>query len=376
MKLSGNFSLHILLIQIFILQFACTGKDESKESTENEGLIAISDKQFESEGMALGNLQTVDFEEIIKINGIIKAHPKGIAIVSSHISGLVSNISCSIGNYVKLGQVLCSLSSKELIVLQQEFAETSAILKKLELDFQRAKVLNDEKIGSQKEYISIESEFKSTLAKYEGLKSQLKLLNINTQKVEGGTIFSSIPMYAPISGYITAQNCVSGQYLESNVALFEIVDINQLQLELAVYEKDLSLLKSGQKVRYYNLNDRNKIFLAELISIGKSIDPETKSIPCIARINSEDCKNFVNQMFVEAIIITNQYKAPAVNSEAIAKAGEELFVFTQEKVSNNIHYLKKNKIKTGNVSNGFTEILSDEKLENIVIKGIYNIPVD
>jgi len=359
------------------LSIYCSSSDEnSSESAVSDELLVITKQQFENEGMAIGNSITYPFEDLVKVNGYILSPPNGIAQVSTHVSGLISNIYASIGKYVTKGQVLCTLSSKEIISIQQDFAETSGKLNGLKLDYQRANSLINEKISSQKEFIAIESEYKSTLAKYEGLKSQLSLIGINAADTENGKIISSLNLYAPISGYITIQKCIMGQYAEPNQALFEIVDINQLQLQLSVYEKDITKLKIGQPVRFSVQGSKTETYVAELISVGKSIDQELKTIQCLASLKKEDSNKFVNHMFVEAEIIVEKHNGIAVPNEALLKVGDNNFLFIQEKEEKANHYLKAQKVDVGHTSKSFTEIITKDSLYNVVIKGVYNLQVE
>jgi len=366
----------VLIFIIFLISCSSKSNESSSETDASDELLIISQAQFDSEKMEIGNSSLYQFEEIVKINGYILAPVDGIAQVNTHVSGLISNIYFSTGNYVNKGQILCALASKEFISLQQEFAETASRLKSLKLDYERAKVLIEEKIGSQKEFISIESEYKSNLAKYEGLKSQLTLIGIHPKQNEDINIISTLNLHAPISGYITTQKCVIGQYAEPNQALFEIVDMEKLQLQLFVYEKDISKLQEGQQVRYSIQGKENETYLAELVSVGKSIDLESKTIPCIAKMKKEDSGKFVNRMYVEAEIIVEKRKAMAISNHALLKAGEEHFLLIEDKTDGKNHYFRKRKVNIGTTANDFTEIIENEILKNVLVNGVYNIQIE
>lgn len=369
--------IQVILLSITILvSFKCSSDENTQTIETDNDLIKISVPQFQTEGMLIGNATTQKFENLVKVNGFIVAPPEGMAQLSTYVPGTISNIYSSIGKYVSKGQILCSLSSKEIISLQQEFAETANRLDGLKADYQRSKSLIDEKIGSQKDFVAIESEYKSCLAKFEGLKSQLRLMNLDPKNVEEGNISSSFHIYAPINGYITMQNCILGKYAEPNQLLIEIVNISQLQLQLSVYEKVVTQLKIGQPVRFYINNKNNEMYAAELITVGKSINYELKTIQCIAKIKAEDCSNFVNQMYVDAEIITNQYNALAVPDDAILTEGKNQYVFIKDKQDKEFYYLRRQQIKTGAITNGLTEIIGTDCLENLIIKGVYNLPVE
>jgi cobalt-zinc-cadmium efflux system membrane fusion protein len=376
MKRIDVFTSAILLLIIVINSCSSSSDENSNANDGSENLVKVSKVQYQTEGMQLGNSSNFPFENIVKLNGYVVSPSTGIAQVSAFISGSVSNIYASNGEFVNKGALLCSLSSKEIVTMQQDFAETASKLNRLKQDYQRSKTLIEEKIGSQKDFIAIESEYKSTVAKYEGLKMQLKLMNLNHADVESGNISSHFNLYAPIAGFVTVQNCVLGKYAEPNQVLFEIVNVNTLQLQLSAYEKDISKLKEGQSVRFYTQDANNEAHLAQLVSVGKSIDPDLKTIPCLAKINKEDLTKFVNRMYVEAEIVVDKRNAFAIPSDALIKAGEDYYILTLVKEENEFYYFRKIKVTIGAVSDGFAEIIGQDSLKNIVVKGIYNLKID
>ncbi|MEA1898235.1 MAG: efflux RND transporter periplasmic adaptor subunit, partial [Bacteroidota bacterium] len=229
-----NFIKLIYIIMVFIT-FGCakTSKTGENVASEADHLIQITQKQFESDSMKISEITIQNFEDDIQCNGYITAPVNGMAQISPKISGIVETINCSMGDYVKKGQILCTLSSNELIILQQDLAETSAILKRLKADYERSKALFNEKIGSEKEFIAIETEYKAMMAKHQSIKLQLRLLNLNVSKVEAGELYSIFSITAPIDGYITNLNIMLGQFIEQQKSLIKIIDVNQLQLQLS-----------------------------------------------------------------------------------------------------------------------------------------------
>lgn len=373
--MSGKYFSQPLFFITFFFILGCSGPEAEKEedSTQAEDLIQITQQQFEAENMEIGEVIEIPFEETIRCNGYIMAPPNGMAQISAQISGIVESVFYSIGGYVKKGQVLCRISSTELIVLQQDFAETSANLKRLEADYERSKALYDEKIGAEKDFKAIESAYLISKAKYQSLKLRLELLKLDVSKIEAGELYPTFPIIAPISGYITDQYVVLGQYIEPQKNLMEIVDVNQLQLQLSVFETDVKYIKVGQKIMFKSLGESNSIHSATLTSIGKTINPETKKINSIAKIDKTTDVKYINNTYIEATIYVNQTLAKALPSESILKSGQDFYVLLLEGSDSENYYLRKVAVNVGRISNGYTEIFEGDDLGKIMIKGVYNL---
>lgn len=258
----------------------------------------------------------------------------------------------------------------------QNFIETSAILKRLKADYERSRALFNEKIGAEKDLIAIESEYEAMMAKHQLLKLRLELLKLNVSKIEAGELYAAFPVIAPINGHITSLNIVLGQFIELHKNLIEIVDVNQLQLQLSVFENDIKKLKTGQRIEFNSMGETDSIHYAILFSTGKTINMESMTIQCIAKIENKDKVMFINHSYIEAAIIVNQRKANALPNDAILKSGQDNFVFVVEKSNNQGYYLRKVKVNIGSVSKGFSEIIDGESLTKVITNGVYNLHTD
>ena len=289
-----------MMWMIFLV--ACNQKPASTNeisAKSNSSEIRISKAQFKAAAMELGNLQSHHFQQKVNAHGYITASPQGKAEVSVPVSGIIQNANLSVGQLVQKGSVLFSLDSEAIIRLQQEYAEISNRLKSLKGDYERQKLLMQDQVGSEKNLVSAQSEYLVMLAKSEGLKAHFRLLNLDPLKILEGEVTSELNVLSPITGYITEQNLVQGQYVQPNEMLMEIVNPDKLQLQLHVFDRDVMQLKSGQNVEFYSPDASLTAFNATLKWIGKSINKNTKTISCIAEIKNEDKNRFVNGMYVE-----------------------------------------------------------------------------
>ena len=244
--------IYILLFSLVLV--ACGNSEKTTElvpetETHNDD-ITITKAQFEGEKMAFGTLAEYDFNETVKVNGMIDVPPKNKSSVSTFTGGYITKTPLLVGDSVKKGQLLVTLENPEFVELQQNYLEVSEQLNYLKSEFNRQKTLFDEKITSEKNYLKAESAYKSNLAHYNGLRKKLQMLNLNPSSVEQGRIASTINLYAPISGHVTKVNVSNGTYVSPSDVIMEIVDIDHIHLELLVFEKDIMQIKKDQKIEF------------------------------------------------------------------------------------------------------------------------------
>ncbi len=361
---------------VFTLVSCGTKKNADDRSEVQEKLITVTRHQFETNKMELGEPLNRTFDEVVKCNGSIVVQPSGIARISTSIPGLVKRINCKTGQKVIAGQVLFELTGNDFVELQKDFAETASQLKRVKSEYERIRSLFDENIVAEKDFIMAESEFKAANAKYSALKMKLGFIGLDDAKIENGSFYDYFSIRSPINGHISQINVSLGQYADQQTNMAEILDMNKLQLKIAVFEKDLSKLNEDQKVSFTLLGNRSESNIATLKSIGKNVDEESKSIMCFADIEDLSSDNFVDNAYVEATIITDTDTVIAVPEESVLKSGEETYLLSLVKDENDSYLLRRIRVDLGRIENGYIELVNKPEVTKILTKGVYNIPAE
>lgn len=364
-----------IYILLFSLVLVACGKSEKttelvpETETHNDD-ITITKAQFEGEKMAFGTLAEYDFNETVKVNGMIDVPPKNKSSVSTFTGGYITKTPLLVGDSVKKGQLLVTLENPEFVELQQNYLEVSEQLNYLKSEFNRQKTLFDEKITSEKNYLKAESAYKSNLAHYNGLRKKLQMLNLNPSSVEQGRIASTINLYAPISGHVTKVNVSNGTYVSPSDVIMEIVDIDHIHLELLVFEKDIMQIKKDQKIEFTIPEASDKTFEAEVHLVGTTIDEQTRRVKVHGHVDN-DKENFIVGMFVDADIIIDSKKGFGLPKEALIEVDNKFFVLILDEENTDEFRFETFKLELGKQTEAYVEILNSEALKDkqIVIKG-------
>lgn len=371
--------LHLLLGAVIISSFSCRGgSGEGSAALETgaeagpTGEIVISKDQFNEAALVVGDPSVEMFSNEVPATGILVAAIGGSARINALLSGRVHRIYHAEGETVGKGDALFTLESNEFIMLQQEYAEVHHQLKLLEADYLRQKALYEEKIVSQKDFLRTESDYKSMLAKKEGLGARLRINQTDPGVVEQGTIVPYLAIQSPIAGTIIQQELVLGQFIDPQETVMEVVDARKLQLSLRVFEQNLEGVLAGQAVHFNTPDYPDSIYRATLSHVGKSIDPETKTVHCIAKVDPDIAEKFVNNLFVEARIITCERETLAIPENALIREPDRDFVWVLLEEKGEQLLFRKIPVQTGVTRKGFTEVL-DEDLSSVLLVGAYNL---
>jgi cobalt-zinc-cadmium efflux system membrane fusion protein len=364
----------VLSVFSFLLLSSCHSSTTEEKKSDPEPLIEITANQFNTEEMKLGESLRTEFDELVNCHGNIISKPGGLARISAPISGYIRKIYFTPGEKVAKGQVIFEIGGNEVIELQKDFSETSSMLMRVKSEYERLKSLYSENVGTEKEFIMAQSEYKVTQARHSALMMKIAALGLDPASVESGKFSDAFLLRSPLTGYLSVVNVSLGQYSTQESTLAEVFDPSQLVLRIAVFEKDIFSLSEGQKLVFRIIGDKNE-YSATIKLLGKSIDNDTKTILSYADIDDISQKKFINNTYVEARVITSRDSVNAVPEEAILKSGEDRYVLAFVRQENDIYYFRKLKVTTGRSINGLTEV-TNEVDGQILLKGAYNLILD
>lgn len=357
--------------------FSC-GSNEKQvvvPSEMNDNRTQISQEQFDQSKMKLDVLTENTFPTTVNVTGMIDVPPENRAVISATMGGYIKKTPLLIGDKVQKGQMLVTIENPEFVAMQQEYMEICGRLSYLKSEYERQQTMFAEKISSQKSFLKAESDYKTAVAKYNGLRKQLTMLNISPVQVEAGSISTVATIFAPISGSITKVHVSRGTFVSPATPIMEIVDNDHIHLELSVFEKDILNVKEGQEVDFRIPEASADIFKAEVHLVGTSID-ENRTIKVHAHLENEKEVNFLTGMFVEAKIITDTSQQQSLPTDAIAVVDNQSYVLVLDEKKDNHYYFKKIEVTTNGTYKNMTALKGNAIFKpdtQFLVKGAFSL---
>ncbi|MGV8814726.1 MAG: efflux RND transporter periplasmic adaptor subunit [Gelidibacter sp.] len=353
---------------------------ENGEESHNdeEGVVEITEQQAETIGLEMKPLEKKSLGNTIKVTGQLELFPQDRANISPFVGGNVRSINVIEGDKVNKGQVMAYLEHPDIITMQQEYQEKNNELAFLKQDFERKQTLYDKGVSSGKDFQMAQSKFRSTTSSVNGLRSKLKLLGINTDKVLQGQIFSAIAITTPISGYVDEVMVSIGDYVAPQTKMFTVSDNSEIHADFKVYEKDIRKVKKGQEIYFTVASKPDELLKAKIHAVGKTFETDPKALHVHADVHNED-KELLPGMYVEGRIIQDEKMAFAVPEDAIIKEGAQAFIFildeSGEKEANRMKF-KMIPVTIGISDLGYVEVNLPKEIAadvKVVTKGAYTL---
>jgi cobalt-zinc-cadmium efflux system membrane fusion protein len=315
-------------ILISILMFtSCSNHQPEAETTIdslNTNTITLSQAQYNAAHITHGKIERRAIGGHITVNGKLDVPPQNMISVSAPMGGFVKSTDLLQGMKLKKGDLLVVLENPDYIQLQQDYLDSKSKLEFLEAEYHRQEELAKENVNALKALQQAKSQYESMKAIVSGLEAKLRMINIKSTSLESGKISSTINLYAPVSGFVTTVNVNIGQFVNSSDVMFNIVNLDHIHAELQVYEKDISKISIGQKVKF-RLAHESSFRGATVYLIGREISAE-RTVRVHCHLDKED-PNLLPGMFVNAEIEVTSKEGNVVPATAIVNFEGEDFVF-------------------------------------------------
>lgn len=371
------------VLTVFMLS-TCTKEPDSTAHADHEEdneRIVLSPSQIKSIGMAYGSVSWRQLSAELQVHGLLDVPPQNLVTVSALMGGFIKSTVLLQGMRVRKGQVIATIQNPDFIQIQQDFLDNSSKLRLAEQEYIRQRELAKNDISSQKVYQQAAEAYQSLKAINGALVERLTLIGISPKQVSKGIIKSTSNILAPIDGHVTVVNINLGKFVQPQDVICEIVNTDHMHVELTVFEKDLTRIRVGQKVRFYLVNEGGQERSAKIYLINKKIG-EDRTVRVHAHLDKED-PSLVPNMYLKAQIEVGVNKVVAVPDEAIVAAEGKHYLFVlkgatmKKEASLDPQAFERIQVGIGLSGNGYTEVRLpadfDISTEVVVVKGAYEL---
>lgn len=362
-------SICIMIISVFVA-IACKNEEKKVEmNTSNIPAyphIYLTPSQLKLMDIELTTLNEKLIFPIIYASGVVAAKPNHEATVIPRISGMVDKIYVLEGSNVRKGQALMSVSSGELIQMQQDYMASVVDVQLQQKEFDRQTSLKNANVGALAEYQVSESRFLNAVTMEKTLSSKLRLQGVNAEHIKdphNARIKSDKMLVSPIDGFIYNLPAKLGMRAEPGTVLAEIIDLSELRADIYCYEKDLAYVREGQELEIQFINKTIPNVIGKIENISRTIDKETRSI--VMHTSFKTPKGFLvmPEMSITAKIkgLNSGKMSETVPLTSIFEDSEQSFVYYTVKADTSGKYMfRKAKVKTGTNDGKMVELIFEE----------------
>jgi multidrug efflux pump subunit AcrA (membrane-fusion protein) len=277
--------------------------------------------------------------------------------------------------------VTAILRSPDYLKLQQDYLQSQARIVFLKQETARQQTLNDEDVGARRKLQQATSEQRTEQAAAGSLAAQLRLIGLNPGSISATNIQPSVPLTAPIGGYVKAVLVNPGQFVNPQDVLIELVDRSDLHLELKVFERDIAKVKVGQDIlfRVPAQGANSQPLPATVFLVGKAFDNDGRTVSVHAYLHDTGpdaaaTAALLPGQYVSASILTGRTPQRTLPEDALVPGGEVSYAYYQVKSDAKGSTFRRFSLRPGATDQGQVAVRPLDKLSDtthLVVKGAY-----
>lgn len=346
-------------------------KSGAHEGHEGEGgAIKLSPAQVKQAGIETDIIRLQSKSKVVSAPGNVAFNGYKLADVTTLVDSVIHARHVRLGDEVKKGQRLATLTSSELAKSQADYLRSEADHRKAKLDLERIEGLAKEKIVSQARLLQATSIHQSAHANLAAARATLASYGLSSSKIDmlmNEKRHGRLIIYAPVSGTVVADDFRIGQHIAAGTRLLQIADESTVWVEVKLPQSQAGGIYAG-RIAVVTSKDHKGTYKAKVINIHHQLDKATRTVGVRLEVrNSGDALH--PGMFVDAEIKAgNGEEALLMPKAAIQRQGSELIVFVEEEPG----HFERREVRVGKSSMGVVPVLEGLKEgESVVIKGAF-----
>lgn len=221
--------------------------------------------------------------------------PNQVVNIFSRVDGYIAKLHVDKGDWVKPHQLLVEIDHTDylhavnqakanLSAAKAKVNQQNAAVRNARLTLDRMTALIADQFVSQQDLDTAQVNFEAAVALQESLQAQVMQMDVALAQAETHLTYSYIR--APFAGYVAERNLDIGAYVTGTTAststmsrgILSLHDITTVRLLIEVVEKDVPLVKIGQKVELRAEAYPNQVFEGTVTRIIQALNRATRTM--------------------------------------------------------------------------------------------------
>ena len=305
------------------------GKRYQWSYSSYEGRLQMAAASLASGEIEIENAGPQTIASTLKLPGEVKIkHDRRVQIVP-RVGGVAVAVPKGLGATVNKGDTLLVLESRELALLKSNWLTARERLELASANYQREQNLWQQKITAEQDYLQAQKAQREAEIALKSAYQSLQALGLSERELSGdNSSLNRFEVRAPFSGVLISRQVAIGSSVSPEVPVFELANISEMEVEVAVYPQHLDQIKIGQKVQVRALG-ADLSAEGTISFVGAQVGESSRAAIAHVEFANPDGRWREGQ-FVETDIVLEEATVPvAVKAEAIQIFRDWQVVFAQ-----------------------------------------------
>ena len=205
-------------------------------------VAAAAPQATELAGAEVSKIEPRTLTRTVRVSG--SAEPRRVGAVNAEVSGRLAEVRAEVGDKVSAGQVIALFDTTVLrstLAAQEATLEAKEAQRRLAAStLERSRRLGSAGISSEATLLQAEADLLSLEAQVRGLEAGV---------ADARKSLADAEVKAPFDGVVSQRSVEAGQSVPLNTELFQVVDLQEMQIEALVPTSRISEVRVGQSAQ-------------------------------------------------------------------------------------------------------------------------------
>lgn len=270
--------------------------------------------------------------------------PNQVVNVFSRVDGYIAKLHVDKGDFVRANQLLVEIDHTDyqhavnqakanLSAARAKVAQQDAAVRNATLTLDRMQALIKDQFVSQQDLDNALVNSDAAIAAQESLQAQVKQMEVALAQAETNLAYSYIR--APFAGYIAERNLDTGAYVTSATAststmsrgIMSLHDIHTIRVLIEVVEKEIPLVKVGQRAELRAEAYPNHVFEGTVTRIVQALNRATRTMTVEVDLPNKDLR-LKGGMFARVeVMVGTHHQAIQIPIDAVSRLEDTQYVY-------------------------------------------------
>lgn len=270
--------------------------------------------------------------------------PNQVVNIFSRVDGYITKLHVDKGDYVRASQLLVEIDHTDyqhavnqakanLSAAKAKVSQQNAVVRNAKLTLDRVQTLIKDQFVSQQDLDTALVNFDAASAAEESLQAQVTQMEVALTQAETRLTYSYIR--APFSGYIAERNLDTGAYVSSATAststmsrgIMSLHDINTVRVLIEVVERDIPLVKVGQKAELRAEAYPEYVFEGTVTRVVQALNRATRTMTVEIDLSNKD-RRLKGGMFARVeVMVGTHHQALQIPIDAVSRLENIQYIY-------------------------------------------------
>ena len=221
-----------------------------------------------SAGVQLETVAAGDMAAEIRATATVESTPDAEAVATAGAAGAVTRIAKRLGDAVRAGEVLATISSRDAAAAAADRSVAEAKVAQARRTAERERMLHAEGVSPRQDLEAAETALAAAEAEARRARTAAASAGVSADG-------RSARIVSPISGRITAEGAGLGAFVQTDTVIFRIADPRRVQVEAQVSGPEAARVKAGDTGVI--VTPAGARIPAAVRAVTPSLDPQTRA---------------------------------------------------------------------------------------------------